>query len=399
LQATGFNFDEFDTDNDGRIDAIGFLHSGYAADAGDADENGVEPKDRIWSHKWTLFSLPGGNWTSTSGKSVFDYHISSALWGISGSDIGRIGVIAHETGHSFGLPNLYDEDDSSSGLGNYCSVANSWGFDGTQYNPPHMSAWAKVQLGWVTPKVISTSGLYSASKSCEFKDIYLIGNGTANFDIGEYLLIENCQRCKFDKDIPGPGLAIFHIDDSVEDDNNNKEGYPNDPNQTDWPSNGNHYRVALLQADGEYHLEKGTKDEEGVPNEGDLNDLFSSPNATGISNSGLSTGQRYPNTKSYKGGIIRDTGVTISNISVSGDTMTFNVYFNDFATASPSIAPTTTRPTTTMPTPTMPTTTMPTTTRPATTRRPTTMPLTTRRPTTMSQSIMLCNQFQICSTR
>ena len=169
-------------------------------------------------------------------KLVVNYHISPSLWGISGSDIGRIATPAHEAAHFFGMPDLYDTDGSGGGgIGSFCLMANSWGFDGSQYNPPHLSAWGKVQMGWVNPKVISTSGTYSARKSCEFTDIFLIGNGTANFGSGEYLLIENRQPCKFDAKIPGPGLAIFHIDDSAD---FTTEGCPG---QTGWPLNGNHY--------------------------------------------------------------------------------------------------------------------------------------------------------------
>ncbi|KAL7426791.1 hypothetical protein ACHAXH_000458, partial [Discostella pseudostelligera] len=308
LQATGFDFNEFDTDNDGFIDAIGFLHSGYGAEWGGTAADGAYYTNRMWSHKWALNSLLGGKWTSTSGKSVSNYHISPSLWGISGSAIGRIGVIAHETGHFLGLPDLYDGS-GGQGIGRFCLMASHWGFDGSQYYPPHMSAWSKVQLGWVNPTVISTSGSYSARKACEFPDIFIIGNGVANFDTGEYLLIENRQPCKFDAIIPGPGLAIFHIDDSAAFDS---EGYPG---QTGWPTNGNHYQVALLQADGNYNLEKGI-------NRGDAYDLFSSATSSFISNSGIANGLPYPNTKGYKGGNIRDTGISIEGIS-GGDTMTF----------------------------------------------------------------------------
>jgi hypothetical protein len=107
-----------------------------------------------------------------------------------------------------------------------------------------------------------------------------------NFGSGkEYLLIENRQQCKFDLPLPGPGLAIYHIDDSLTD--YTIQGYPG---QTGWPGNGNHYRVALLQADGNYDLEKGK-------NRGDGTDLFASPRATWISNSGVSNGMTHPNTK------------------------------------------------------------------------------------------------------
>ena len=142
------DFGQFDQDNDGYVDAIDIIHSGYGAETGSGGGNW------IWSHKWSLWALAGGEWTSKDNNAnavkvkVYDYHTEPALWGTSGTGITRIGVICHETGHFFGLPDLYDTDQTSEGIGSYCLMANSWGFDGTQQHPPHFSAWCKTQLGW-----------------------------------------------------------------------------------------------------------------------------------------------------------------------------------------------------------------------------------------------------------
>ena len=129
----------------------------------------------------------------------------------------------------------------------------------------------------------------------------------AGFPINEYLLIENRQPSGIESCMPQGGLAIWHIDDDA---NYNTEGYPG---QGSWPANGNHYRVALLQADGNYNLEKGN-------NRGDSGDTH---HGAGVDAIGPGPGG-HPNTDSYQDGSnIFQTGNTITNISNSGANMTF----------------------------------------------------------------------------
>ena len=90
------NFSQFDVNGDQMIDAIGFLHSGYGAEFGGYDAYNTYRSNRIWSHQWDLNT---GAWTSSEGVSVYNYYISPSLWGVSGSAIGHIGVITHETAH------------------------------------------------------------------------------------------------------------------------------------------------------------------------------------------------------------------------------------------------------------------------------------------------------------
>ena len=68
-----------------------------------------------------------------------------------------IGVFAHEYGHALGLPDLYDTDYSSNGIGDWSLMA------GGSHNyivrggdsPAHLDAWCKYSLRWVTPTQVS----------------------------------------------------------------------------------------------------------------------------------------------------------------------------------------------------------------------------------------------------
>jgi hypothetical protein len=57
-----------------------------------------------------------------------------------------VSLCLHEFGHAFGLPDLYDTDGGSAGVGEWCLMGSgNWN---TPTNPAHMSAWSKSFLGW-----------------------------------------------------------------------------------------------------------------------------------------------------------------------------------------------------------------------------------------------------------
>eukprot|EP00978_Attheya_sp_CCMP212_P034192 scaffold142175_cov53-Attheya_sp.AAC.1 len=266
LEAGGLDFSQFDVFNlgtqaygagegDRSIDAVTFIHSGYGAEWGGTDCDGAYYDNRIWSHKYSIYPIlkweDKKQFTSKEGSIVVNkYHISPGLWGTCGEEIGRIGVIAHETGHFLGITDLYDTNGGGSGIGSFCLLSNSWGFDGTQHYPPVMSAWTKIELGYVEPTEITTDQInqgvtsFSIGDSSRHAEAFKISYG---FPAGEYLLIENRLAIEgyLDYKIPGvAGLAIWHIDMNAA--SHSEEGYPGMPS---WPDNGKHYKIALLQAD------------------------------------------------------------------------------------------------------------------------------------------------------
>ncbi len=99
------DFSEFDGNNDGKIDMVTLVHSGYAAEVNGADKDGAVNSDRIWSHHRKLPRKR--RWHPDPSKKnteafVYQYGTVPALYGAKGSEIGRIGVTCHEIGHAIG---------------------------------------------------------------------------------------------------------------------------------------------------------------------------------------------------------------------------------------------------------------------------------------------------------
>lgn len=268
------------------VPQLGIVHTGADAASGG---------DNIWSHRWNIRwrlnqrkssgtdtivipsnVLASGRYITNDtyqGQPVIidgDYAIHPELAGSSNlnGDLKQIGVFAHEFGHIFGLPDLYDTDGSSEGLGNWCLMAGgSYGGDGNhEATPVHMSAWCKVQLGWAVPTVVTTQLLNQPIKYAEkYPNIYQLN--VKNTPGGQYFLVENRYKTGFDEYLNASGLLIYHID----------------PSKTS-NQNENNYKVDVEQADGLRNLNLGNnRSDNGDPFPGATNnrtfDTYSAPNS------------------------------------------------------------------------------------------------------------------------
>lgn len=232
------NFADFDENGDGIVDAIFFVHAGPGAE--ETGDPGM-----IWSHQWQLSNTgtgcPGA-YQSADGVAV-DYYSMEPERLLSPAVRISCGVFVHEFGHQLNLPDLYDRDYSTNGLGLFCLMAaGSWG-QATTSDPPgssptHPCAWVKYQLGWTTPTALERTGLHklenqpvaaAETNPTAFRMLEDPGGsdwGESGSQGGEYFLIENRTRTGFDRGLPGEGLLILHCDDNITDQQNDDENHP-----------------------------------------------------------------------------------------------------------------------------------------------------------------------------
>jgi len=259
------DFSQYDNDGDGVVDTLFVVHAGPGAEfTGDCND--------VWSHAW---SLPGAG-LAVDGVNVDPYSMEPEFWASPGDM--TIGVFAHEAGHSiFGLPDLYDRDYSSDGLGPWSLMAGgSW--NGTLGDSPSWpDAWSHVQMGFVTPvtgydfNVIRQK--IAAVENTPNRAIYRINSP---FDPNEYWLIENRRLVGYDAALPGAGFHIYHVDENVTTQNDKECTAVNN-----WNCGANHYLVAMEQADGNFDLENGSWGDAGDPwRSGDVFDFTSIPNSS-----------------------------------------------------------------------------------------------------------------------
>ena len=271
----------FDSNDNGKIDNIIVVHAGAEA---------------AWSGSPSLFWAHSSTITITKYADVksIDKYLFTSEYTYPGASQ-RIGVDCHEFGHLLNLPDLYDNTNSSYGVGNYSLMGTGcWANDGLK--PVHLDAWSKYKLRFmdITKNPQGAVTVDNAETNAD-----AIKYTTT--DPNEYFLIENRQNTLFDTHLPGNGLLIWHINENKSS-NNDKACF----------------LVGLVQADN-------LKDLENKYNYGDTGDPF--PGSSNKRSFGTTT---TPNSILCDS-TIRDMSIT--SISNSGNSMTFNA-------SVPAIVPT-----------------------------------------------------------
>ncbi len=208
------DFSKYDTDGDGNIDMVYFIVAGYSANYG-GNNSGY-----LWPHAYYLVE-----WTDTGyrtltldGCTFWRYACSTEIYGWESyghtTPLG-IGTMCHEFSHVLGLPDLYDTDYAQQGQSVHpeewdLMAGGSSADEGRR--PVGYSIWERYTLGFATPTVIEAPGEYTLAELQSSREGYILPTANAK----EYFLLENRQRRSWDAALPGHGMVIARVDESVD---------------------------------------------------------------------------------------------------------------------------------------------------------------------------------------
>jgi immune inhibitor A len=199
-------------DDDGYVDAIVMIHPEVDGSCYVLNPAG---EGNIWAHRWSRTQwgyapLPTSDVSANGGNILVDDYI---IQGGQGGDGGctsdepqSMGLVAHETGHLFGLPDLYDTVLNYPGIGRWGLMGA--GNEQVHSRPVHLTAWSKSQLGWVTEVLIDVDTTIAISPVVTSDTSYILPVPNTN----EYFILENRQPIGSDSMLIRDGLLVWHVD-------------------------------------------------------------------------------------------------------------------------------------------------------------------------------------------
>ncbi|HZN08117.1 MAG TPA: M6 family metalloprotease domain-containing protein [Pyrinomonadaceae bacterium] len=274
---TGIDLSQFDSRNEGVIDAVNFLYAGQS-----------RYEEELWPHN-SFLELRFGNFRT-------NFYLLTGL-GSTPNDL-TIGTFCHENGHLLcRFPDMYDYGNrdgdgvKSAGIGSYClmGAGNHLNFGRT---PAPVCAYLRDLAGWCDNVVDLTQPGTKEARHADYRT--LMKYPTDKFN--EYFLIENRSKLGLDQHLPASGLAVYHCD-------------TNGSNEFQEGSSTRHYQCALLQADGRTDLERNA-------NRGDGGDLYGAIAGTALSHATAPSSRQWDNI---------DSRLVLSQISAPGEVITFQI--------------------------------------------------------------------------
>lgn len=206
-QAEGINFADYDWDGDGEAEMVTCIYAGYGEAQG-------APATTIWPHQWTLSESAsngdGPGMLNMDGTIVDSYLVLNELYGTMGHQLDGIGTFCHEYSHSLGLPDIYNTVGGNTFGMDAWNLMDSGCYNGDGYLPCGYTAYERKFCKWLTPTILSEGcNIENMRPLAETPEAYIIFN-EANQN--EYYLLQNIQQTLWDKEAPGHGMLVIHVD-------------------------------------------------------------------------------------------------------------------------------------------------------------------------------------------
>ncbi len=291
----GADFSGFDSSGDGAVDGLVILFAGPGGQVGNN-------KDRLWP--WLSYLSMDGTRPAIKDGVKVDRYLTISERSPKGA-LNFVPTLCHELGHLFGLPDLFDWNNDSFGIGRFGLMGLGNYGNGKAFWP---EAWTRSYLGWSEVRELSASGKYQIAPAESRGEIFRINTLAPE----EYFLLENREPLGNDLGLFGEGLAVYHIDERILTGNDFQcVGYCPDM----------HYLVSVEQADGLNHLERRQ-------NNGDPGDFFPGSSRITKFNDATGIGQNHlagAHSRLWDGEL---SGIALSGIKSKNEQLSFKLKLN-----------------------------------------------------------------------
>ena len=183
--------------------------------AGSGQETSLNPDD-IWSVTYLNASI------QTPTKTITRFNIVPEL---EAPPNVPNGVWCVEFAHNLGVPDLYD---TTNGPNNGKPILGAWELmDKGSWNgdppgslPAHMTAWAKIRLGWISGSMLLTPLSGTITTDVEPTEVPSQGVHAIRIAVGasqestQYYLVEVREQIGFDAALPNEGVLITYVNES-----------------------------------------------------------------------------------------------------------------------------------------------------------------------------------------
>lgn len=216
------DFSRYDLDNNGTIDSIFFIFSGY----GQADTGN---KDYVWPHEWDFLGYTVENnhplqleRLIVDNVEVRDYACTNELNGKRGIPVAQqpyidgIGAFCHEYGHVLGLPDFYDTTNTGTRTPGAYSVMADGSYNLNSTCPPLFSAYEQWVCRWIEFDEAADGSSYTLhpmdSADRNAMRIQLKSKIPPFTTDPDFYVFENRSNSGWDISLDEHGLYIWQID-------------------------------------------------------------------------------------------------------------------------------------------------------------------------------------------